>query len=256
MLKNIRRTHFPKVSIIVVTFNALDFIKQCFASIKKYTDDYELIVVDNGSQANTVKWLKKQTGLITIFNSENRGFAAGNNQGIKIAKGKYVLLLNSDTVVTKGWLPRLIRSIEENDKIGIVGPYSNYAVGDQNNPVFYSSLEEIHAFAEGFNRKEKETYHISGFCMLLKRKTLNKVGLFDENFKIANFEDVDYCIRVVRAGFKLKVANCFIHHFGSRSFIANSDRIDLRQVYYKNFKLLTKKWSEQEIKKAYSNYLF
>jgi len=245
MLKNIRRADLPKVSIIVVTFNALDFIKQCFASIKKYTDDYELIIVDNGSQANTVKWLKKQAGLITIFNSENRGFAAGNNQGIKIAKGKYVLLLNSDTVVTKGWLPRLIKSIDENDRIGIVGPYANYSDGDQMFPGFYSSINEMHAFAKGFNRKEKETYHISGFCMLLKRKTLNKVGLFDESFKIANFEDVDYCIRARRAGFKLKVANCFIHHFGSRSFIANSNRIDLRQVYHENFKILTKKWPQK-----------
>lgn len=237
-----RRAHQPKVSIIIVTWNALDFIKQCFASIKKYTDDYELIVVDNGSQPDTVNWLKKQVGIITIFNFENRGFAAGNNQAIKIAKGRYVLLLNSDTVVTKGWLPRLIKSIDENDRIGIVGPYSNYCDGDQHVSVCYSSIEEMHAFARDFNRQEKETYHISGFCMMMKRKTMNKLGLFDESFKFGNFEDMDYCIRARRAGFKLKVANCFILHFGSRSFIANRDRLDLRQVYHENFKILEKKW--------------
>lgn len=245
----IRRSTAPKVSIIVLTFNALGFIKQCFASVKRYSKNYELIVVDNGSQENTVKWLKKQKGIRRIFNLKNQGFAIGNNQGIKVAKGEYILLLNSDSIVTRDWLPRLMKSIE-GDEVGIVGPYTNYIRGDQRIPVWYSSVSEINAFAKDFNQEERETYHISGFCMMIKRNSLNTVGLFDEKFKVGGLEDVDYCIRMMRAGFKLKVANCFIHHFGSRSFMDNVNRIDIKQAHHENFKLLTEKWPHEEIKKV------
>ncbi len=247
---DIKKTRNPKVSIILVTFNAFDFTKKCIASVKKYSKDYELIVVDNGSRAEAINWLKKQTSIRKIFNFENRGFAAANNQGIKISRGKHILLLNSDTIVTEDWLARLIRPIEKDDKVGIVGPFSNYANYEQKLAVSYSSIRQMQAFAKDFTRREKLTFHISGFCMMIKRSVIDKVGLFDERFKIGNCEDVDFCIMAMRAGFKLKIASCFIHHFGSRSFIENINRINVEQVYIENNKILRKKWPHPELKRA------
>jgi GT2 family glycosyltransferase len=237
----------PQVSIIVLTFNALSFIKQCLASVKKYSKDYELIVVDNGSDRPTVEWLKKQKGINLILNGINRGFAAGNNQGIKKSSGNYAVLLNSDAVVTKNWIARLIRPIKNDKMIGIVGPFSNHIHGKQKVSVSYSSLEGMHNFAGKFSRAGKTARHISGFCMLIKKEVISKIGLFDENFKIGNYEDVDYCLRAVKRGFKLRIADCFVHHFGSRSFIENINKIDRRIVFYKNLKLLQSKWPNQVV---------
>src|SRR5579859_8159478 len=106
----------PKVSIIIVNFNGGDVFRECLSSLKKITySNYELIIFDNASTDGTEK-------LATIKNDKNIGFVGGNNEALKLAKGKYVLLLNNDTKVPSDFLNILVSKMESNEKIGVIQP--------------------------------------------------------------------------------------------------------------------------------------
>ena len=117
-----------KLSIIIVSYNTKKLLRDCLESIKKSLIQdkitAEIIIVDNNSTDGTREYLKKvKNNLKVIFNKENAGFAKGNNQGIKEARGKYVLLLNSDTVITeKDFFSQTIAFLEKNNQLGILGP--------------------------------------------------------------------------------------------------------------------------------------
>ena len=102
-----------KTSIIILTRNKFEYTKLCIESVRKYTqkDAYELIVVDNYSTDETREWLKEQVDVKVIYNSENVGFPKGCNQGIAIAEGENILLLNNDVIVTENWLDNLIMAL-------------------------------------------------------------------------------------------------------------------------------------------------
>ncbi len=242
-----KKTTAKLTSIVILTMNELNYTRMCVESIQRNTPEpCELIFVDNGSTDGTVEYLRSIEGATVIENGENRGFAAGCNQGIEAACGDYVLLLNNDTVVTKGWLGRMIAHAERDEKAGIVGPRTNYAAGYQmiRNPK-YGSLEELEPYAESLRLEhfgQAETVPgLIGFCMLIKRCVIDKVGLFDERFKIGNWEDADYCMRVKQAGYNLVMAqDVFVHHFGSRTFVGNG--IDLRGHLEENKRLFEEKW--------------
>jgi len=126
----------PLVSIIILTWNQLACTRECLESIALHTTGrYELIIVDNGSDDGTVPWLQEQARLDArlrlILNRENRGFAAGCNQGLAVAKGEFLLLLNNDVVVTANWLEGLLECHRTNPHVGIVGPLTNNASGIQ-----------------------------------------------------------------------------------------------------------------------------
>src|SRR5690242_14052768 len=100
-------------SIVILTHNQLPLTEKCLDSIRQHTNDYELIVVDNGSSDGTVAYLKSQTDAIVHENEENLGFAKGCNQGIALATGENILFLNNDTVVTMHWLENMLRVLYE-----------------------------------------------------------------------------------------------------------------------------------------------
>ena len=119
-------------SIIILTRNNLEYTKMCLESIRRYTPEpHEIIVVDNGSTDGTIEYLEAQEDVKLIKNGLNLGFALGNNLGLREARGEYIVILNNDTVVTEGWLTKLINSAQSNPQVGIVGPRSNYVVGVQ-----------------------------------------------------------------------------------------------------------------------------
>ncbi|GFP76640.1 glycosyltransferase [Clostridium fungisolvens] len=217
-----------KTSIIILTYNKLEHTKQCIESIREFTekDSYELIVVDNNSTDETPQWLKDQKDIKTIFNEDNKGFPKGCNQGIEIATGDNILLLNNDTVVTKNWLENLITALYSDESVGAVGPVTNNCSNAQSIAVPYNNLEEMKVFAEEYNKSNSENWEhrliLIGFCLLIKKDVVDKIGLLDERFSPGNYEDDDYCFRITDAGYKLILCkDTFIHHYGSVSFGAD-----------------------------------
>lgn len=237
-----------KTSIIVLTYNQLALTKQCLESIWKHTnnDCIEVIVIDNGSHDGTRDYLKQITSIKAIFNKTNEGFAKACNQGLEVASGDNILFLNNDTVVTNQWLEPMIKLLYQDDKIGMVGPVSNYVSGPQQVPVNYTNVEEIEDFSRLYclqqRGRSKAVLRLVGFCLLVKKKVLDQVGGFDERFVGGSFEDDDLSLRVLQAGYQLKIAlDSFVHHHGHATFTGNPD-LSINQLYEENRQRFIDKW--------------
>jgi O-antigen biosynthesis protein len=220
----------------------------CINSIRKFTEKglYEIIVVDNNSTDGTVKWLKEQDDLKLVLNDYNAGFPKGCNQGIAAAeKDSDILLLNNDTIVTPNWLENLKECLYSEEKVGAVGPVTNSCSYLQAIKTNFTGLKDMFAFAEKMNTSGKKDYEqkvrLIGFCMLIKRAVIDKIGLLDERFSPGNFEDDDYSYRIEEAGYKLLVCrNAFIYHYGSKSFNANAQKFQTH--LNENAKIFEEKW--------------
>ena len=136
-----------------------------------------------------------------------------------------MLLLNNDVVVTTGWLVRMLQcTAAVIDSVGLVGPRSNFVSGPQQMEVAYDNLAELDGFAWDFGKTQNgvmvEVSRLVGFCLLIKREVIDAIGLLDEQFGIGCFEDDDYCLRAIAAGFRAVIAgDAFIHHHGGRTFV-------------------------------------
>jgi GT2 family glycosyltransferase/Tfp pilus assembly protein PilF len=240
-------------SIIILCCNQLDYTRQCLESVLRYTrPPYELILVDNGSDDGTGDYLQEicaQPGparVVVIRNNANRGFAAGCNQAIVASRGRYLLLLNNDTVVTDGWLKGLVAwSLHDWPKVGLVGPMSNYAPPPQHLAQDYQDMNGMETLArrrrQEFGRQAMRVERLTGFCLLVRREVLERVGGFDEGFGPGFFEDDDLCVRAREAGFQLLLAqDVLIHHYGSRTFHALG--IDAEAQLRQNFERFRVKW--------------
>jgi len=241
---------FGLTSIVVLTWNGLRYTKDCLESVRKHTyPDYELIVVDNGSTDGTVEWLEKRD-LKLIRNETNRGYAAGVNQGVKTAAGRNILLLNSDTVVTAGWLDRMLDVLYIEPNVGMVGPTSGPPEVRPQGIFFpppYQDVQGLETFAwlwgAAFSGCLVGAIQLSGMCLLIKREVFDKIGMMDECFKIGGCEDTDFCNRAVKAGYRLLVrADTFIHHHGGRTFAENG--LDREAIVNENRIIYNERWPE------------
>jgi FkbM family methyltransferase len=239
-------------SIIILTYNQLVFTRRCLDSIRRYTDEpYELIVVDNASTDGTVDYLGSLPGVQLIRNAENRGFPAAANQGIQVATGRQVLLLNNDTVVTTGWLRRLLQALAASEQVGLAGPCSNFVSGPQQVAVSYDDLDGLEGFAWDWGQTNAgqriDVDRLVGFCLLIRREVVDKVGLLDEQFGIGCFEDDDYCRRALQAGYRAVIArDAFVHHFGGQTF--RSSGIDFAALMTRNQELFQAKWAQEALR--------
>lgn len=217
-------------SLIVVTYNSAGTLINNLNSALKHIRPYdEIIVIDNNSSDDTVKILEefssKSNQIKIILNEENLGFTRATNQGIEASKNPYVVLLNPDTVVTERWLEKLIAKTVVQD-VAAVGPVSNYAAGFQNMRSYYRPEKEkeiqLEKLADLFEKTYANEYVESplviGFCLLLKRDALDKIGLLDEQLFLGN-DDLELSWRMRLKGYKLAVApDTFIFHDGHHSF--------------------------------------
>ena len=239
-------------SIIILTYNQLEYTRGCLSSIVEHTpQNHHVILVDNGSTDGTVEFLKTfeetHPNISVILNRENRGFAAGNNQGIERATGDFILLLNNDVVVTEGWLERMLACMHRNPDVGIVGPTSNFVSGPQlvPNATYGEDLEKMKDLAAAIGRDNNEktspVLRLVGFCLLIRKEVLELTGGLDENFGSGNYEDDDLCLRSHIAGSQHVIAHdVFVHHFGSVSFSGNA--ISYNDSMENNRILFERKW--------------
>src|SRR5262249_45991716 len=180
-----------------------------------------------------------------VTNAENRGFAGGNNQALALASGRHFVLLNNDTVVTDGWLARLVGAVECTPGAGLAGPVSNYVSGPQLVAAGYASLGELARWAAGWSathdRQTQSAGRLVGFCLLARREVIDAIGGLDERFGAGNFEDDDFCLRARAAGFGAVIArDAFVHHTGNQTFAGQ--RIDYAQSLTRNLAIFEEKW--------------
>lgn len=202
----------PSVHVIIINWNEEGYTIACIESLLKVKyDNLKIILVDNGSEYQNFKKLKKRyNSKIKIIRLENNeGFTGGNNVGIQYSlkqKPKYILLLNNDTEVESDFLTKIIEIIDKDNKIGVIGPKINYlenknliwCVGGKfnlytgNNELLWNKHKDNYT-----NKKIIDVDYVSGCAMLVRAEIFRKIGLLDNNYFIYN-EESDFCLRVKR----------------------------------------------------------
>lgn len=250
------------LSICIVTLNASDFLRNCLDSIGKQSEhldwadlsdpaqasepgpsageklSYELIIVDNGSTDGTVGMLGEEFPAVKLItNEKNNGFARPINQAIRLSQGRYMLVLNPDTIVLPGALNTLVRYMDEHPEVGICGPKVLNRDGSLQKACrrgvsrpwaafsYFSGLSTLFPHSKLFggyllNYLDEDQIHevdgVSGSCMLIRRQVTQQVGVFDERF-FAYQEDADYCFHVKEAGWKIVyLPTAQVVHFGGQ----------------------------------------
>lgn len=214
------------VSVVLVTYNQLEMTKLCVESIRSNTPagTYEIIVVDNLSCDGTREWLVEQEDLLVLLNEENKGFPAACNQGAQMAgEGNDIFLLNNDTIVMKNSIYNLRMALYENERNGAVGAFSNKAGAKQTISEQFGTLEEYGAYARRNNAYSPERHErcmrLIGFALMSKYDVWRQVSGLDERYGLGNFEDDDFCMKLLAEGYQLfRCPDSFIYHFGGMSF--------------------------------------
>lgn len=221
--------HFPLVSIITINFNQVDLTLDLLNSLENISyKNVEIIVVDNHSDFNPKGLInEKFPDVKVIVSDENLGFAGGNNLGIKVAGGKYLLFINNDTEVEPDFLEPLVRKLESSSKIGMVSPKIIYFGTD--NIIQYAGATDINQYT-GRGRKighfekdlgqynqDKETQLAHGAAMMIPASVIKEVGMMPEIYFLY-YEEHDWCEIIKRAGYKIYyVSNSKIYHKESMS---------------------------------------
>ncbi len=243
---------FDRLSIVVVTYNNRELNRVCLESLFARTEwpSREVLVVDNGSTDGTPGLLAglaaRHPQLRTVLLEDNRGFPAAANLGVARSTGRYVVLLNNDTVVTRGWATALLRHLARDPGLGLVGPSTNAIANAAQVAVGYSELAGLPAWAARQARDhDGETLALPSlafFCVALRRDVWDRAGALDERFGIGMFEDGDYCRRVRALGLDVRCArDAFVHHWQMASF-RRLGRDEYLRVFEENRKKFEQKW--------------
>lgn len=223
------------LSIIIVTWNAQDYLQKSLNSIYENTTGitFEVIVVDNASSDGSVEMIKSKFPFVNLIeNKRNLGFGSANNQGIRISKGKYILILNPDTCTLPGTLEKMVRFMDENKNVGILGckileSDDSISTSVRRFPTLYTeiirllmskrkSLTEFMPTSFDYNKTSKVD-SLSGCCLLIRKEVLERSGLFDEDFFLYA-EDIDLCYRIKQAGYQIYYfPDASIIHYEGRS---------------------------------------
>jgi len=248
-----------KLSIIIVSYNTRKLLSDCLRLVydSRIDFEYEVVVVDNGSEDGSVEMMKKKFKRVKVIeNKENLGFSRANNQGMKEAKGDCLLLLNSDTRVSRDVIDKVALFLERNNEVGVVGckllnedgslQYSvgylprlsklfTWSLGVANLPLVRDIIKPYHASYDGIYEKEKEVGWVTGAFFLLRKEVYERSGGFDEKV-FMYVEEVEWCKRIWDLGYKIVYSpeGCVYHLKGASGAgyekVIESEYIGL--VYY------------------------
>ncbi len=218
----------PLVSVVVVTYGGLELTKACLESLARETwPRMEILVVDNASSDGTPEHLREAAArdprIRTIFNAENRGFAAANNQGIAASRGEVVVLLNNDTVVPPGLMGMLARHLRRDPSIGLLCPTTNFCGNEARVEPDYADISGLPAYAaRRADRHRGRVFDIgvaAMYCVAARRAVLDDVGPLDEAYGVGMFEDDDFAVRMRAKGYRVACAeDAYVHHVGQGAF--------------------------------------
>ncbi len=252
-----------ELSIIIVNYNVKEFLENALISIKKATEgiNAEIFVVDNASEDGSVEMVKQKFPEVKLIaNDRNLGFAKANNQALKLAQGKYILLINPDTVVQEDTFKVLISFLESNPDCGMVGckilnPDGTLQLACRRSfPTPWVAFTKMLGLSSLFPKSKifarynltyldpeqvTEVDAVSGSFMMIRREVYEQVGGLDEDFFMYG-EDIDWCYRIKKAGWKIYyVPHTQIIHFKGES--TKRSNIDEIRIFYDAMKIFVKK---------------
>ncbi len=238
------------ISVVIVNYNVKEYIISCIQSIYKHSKSnlsFEIIVIDNNSQDGSCEKLKKEFPQISLIrNNTNAGFSVGVNQGVKVSKGKYIFILNPDTLFVEDCLSKLIKVADNYEKLGAIGPSLITETGSIQqsfwkkpsiiNTILSISHLDFLNFHKNYGFKKfnstKRVDSISGGAFLVLKKVYNKLKGFNEN--LFWMEDIDFCIRAKKMGFEILYSPLTkIIHLSGKSAEKNIRVVILNQLISK-----------------------
>ncbi|MCK4257686.1 MAG: glycosyltransferase [Halanaerobiales bacterium] len=241
------------VDLVIINYNTLSYLKECIESIRINTIyPHNIIVVDNGSMDGSISYLRKLLKITLIENKKNYGYATACNQGIMAGNGEFVAVLNTDLRMSKGWLTEMIETAKTDDKIGVVGP----KLVNKKNQIVGAGVTQLDSICSprGWHEKDRlglydkveDCYSVSGACYLIRRKALNKVGAFDENY-FFYFEETDLSLRMLEKGYRIVYcpnAKILHYHEGSLNKKKFNER-NTRNLYFRESQyLFENRWKD------------
>jgi len=225
----------------------LSYVQECLSSILAFTKDgsYRLIIIDDASDSHTRNYLKnladQHAQIILNHHSSNQGFIRACNLGLTLGRAPFAVLVNSDVIVTPGWLDRLLACANSDPRIAAVNPLTNHAA-QINLPLapgasFFSMDEYLHKHTPTLIA---DVVTGVGFCLLLRRSVLDQLGVFDEIYGRGYGEESDLCMRLTTHGYRTVIAgNVYIYHKGRGTFTDHKER------YRRNRAIFDARWSAE-----------
>lgn len=236
----------PDLSIVIVNRNTRALLDECLASIAALPDEIgcDVVVVDNGSSDGSATLVRESYPTVNLLvNESNTGYALANNQGLALSTGRYLLLLNSDTVVGPGSLARLVAFMDDHPEVGACGPLLRYPDGRLQRSC-YSDPSPRSYFARmvgldvlfprsrlfgnqyyGFDHAHTAPVDsMLGAALLVRREAMDRVGTLDEDLRL-HFNDFDWCLRIRKAGWKVYFVHDaeIVHHLQATTRVENQD---------------------------------
>lgn len=243
----------PLISVIILSYGPADLTLECLNSLIGSGEVYpalEILIVDNGSSPDELARLRKACSeddrIQLIENDDNLGFAKGNNVGIEIAKGEYVLLLNNDTYVAAGAISAMVRHLERNPQIGIAGPLTNNIGNEARVDVSYHNMAEMELIARdlvtGYRGNFTRIPVCAYFCTMFRKADLNRIGHLPTVYGRGMFEDDDHCASFRSNGMITALAeDAFVHHHLSATF-GQLPSEEKRALFERNKKIFESRW--------------
>ncbi len=251
-----------QVAVVILNYNGKHFLEQFLPEVCQYSLDHHVVVIDNGSNDDSVTWLQENyPDLQLVLLDKNLGFSGGYNQGLKCVEANYYILLNSDVAVTDGWIEPMLTLLESRPEIAACQPklrsyhqpqafeYAGAAGGflDKYGYPFcrgrlFDSMEEDH----GQYDDTTEIFWASGACLFVRANLYHQLGGLDEDF-FAHMEEIDFCWRLKNAGYTIYyVGASTIYHVGGGTLAMNSPRKNFLN-FRNNLALLYKNLPQEQL---------